>query len=77
MRLQVNDIGRGTNISVHVDSNFKVLLLFMNSKHLSVKLSPKTRTDLKRFLNIFKKTVIQEVKILKGRFDDTCTCSKY
>lgn len=44
VRLQVNDIGRGTNISMHLDSNFKVLLLFMNSKHLSVKLSPQTTT---------------------------------
>lgn len=42
VRLQVNDIGRGTNISIHLDSNFKVLLLFMNSKHLSVKLSLQT-----------------------------------
>lgn len=55
MRLQVNDIGRGTNISIHLDSNFKVLLLYMNSKHLSVKLTPQTTTALKLFLTSSKK----------------------
>lgn len=32
VRLQVNNVGRGTDISIHVDTNFK-FFAFMNSKH--------------------------------------------
>lgn len=71
VRLQVNDIGRGTNISIHVDSNFK--FCFYEFKTPFSKVDTTNNNSFKAFFDILKKNVIQEVKILKRIFDNSCS----
>lgn len=63
VRLQVNDIGRGTNISIHVDSNFN--FCFYEFKTPFSKVDTTNNNSFKAFFDILKKTWYKRSKFWK------------
>lgn len=72
MRLQVNNVGRGTDISIHVDTNFKFLLLWIQNTFSKVTGHQKQTKNCKGLFFDFHKNMVQEVKNLRKRVDTTC-----
>lgn len=71
MRLQVNNVGRGTNISIHVDTNFKFLLLWIQNTFSKVVTKNKPKTVKVFFFWLPQKHGTRGQKF-KKRVDTTC-----
>lgn len=72
MRLQVNNVGRGTDISIHVDTNFKFLLLWIQNTFSKVHGHQKQTKNCKGLFFLLPQKHDTRGQNFKKRVDTTC-----